>query len=202
MGYSQAQKAESRARVLEVASKKIREDGIDSLGVAECMRAAGLTHGAFYAHFESRDALIVAALEQAIDEGASRIEARIRGAQKHGQTPFEAIATIYLSEKHRRHPGAGCALCSLAGEARHTNESIKGLLTALMQRLAERVAQAAGTDDDQGLAIVATFVGAITLARAVDDDALADRILTSSLALVLEQDTLRLKPRTASHPTA
>jgi TetR/AcrR family transcriptional regulator, transcriptional repressor for nem operon len=197
MGYSQAQKAESRARVLDVAARKIREDGIDSLGVADCMRAAGLTHGAFYAHFESRDALIVAALESAIAEGDGRIETSIRDAEKNGKSPLEAVASSYLSERHLNNPGKGCALCSLAGEARHSNDAIKGLFSRYTQMLAARIAEAAGIEDEErGLALIATVVGAITLARSVDDDALAKQILSGSLALVLSQDKRR-KPTSA-----
>jgi len=192
MGYSQAQKAESRARVLEVASKQIRENGIDSLGVADCMRAAGLTHGAFYGHFESRDALIVEALEQAITEGSRRIESYIRDSEKNGKTPLEAVSENYLSERHLTNPGKGCALCALAGEARHSNPAIKAALTRHLHALATRLAEAAGYEDEgKGLAMSATVIGAITLARAVDDDALAKSILTNSLALVLSQDTRR-----------
>lgn len=192
MGYSQAQKAESRARVLDAAARQIRETGMESLGVADCMRAAGLTHGAFYAHFDSRDALIVAALEQAIEEGEKRIETSIRDAEKHGKTPLEAIASSYLSERHLNAAGKGCALCALAGEARHSSDTIKGLLAQHLQRLAARLADAAGIDDEEtSLALMATVVGAITLARGVDDDALAKRILASSLSLVLGQDRRR-----------
>jgi TetR/AcrR family transcriptional repressor of nem operon len=189
MGYSQAQKAESRARVLDAAATQIRETGIDSLGVADCMRAAGLTHGAFYAHFDSRDALIVAALEQAIAEGEGRIETSIRNAETHGKTPLEAIASSYLSERHLKAAGKGCALCALAGEARHSSDMIKGLLGRHLQRLAARLAEAAGIDDEEkSLALMSTVVGAITLARGVDDDALAKRILSGALSLVLSQD--------------
>lgn len=195
MGYSQAQKAESRARVLDVAAQQIREHGIDSLGVADCMRAAGLTHGAFYAHFDSRDALIVAALEQAIAEGHTRIDARIRDAEAHGKTPLEAMATSYLSEKHLNNAGKGCALCALAGEARHADQIVKALLTSHLHTLASRIADAAGTDnEDRGLALLSTVIGAMTLARGVDDSALATRILSSALELVLGFDERSVAP--------
>jgi TetR/AcrR family transcriptional repressor of nem operon len=195
MGYSQAQKAESRQRVLENASRQIREHGIEALGVADCMRSAGLTHGAFYGHFASRDALIVEALEYALTQSRARMAARESKPGKRNETPLQSIAEAFLDERHVKNPGSGCALCALAGEARHANPDIRALLTRYLHEFTARIAQATSGGDGAGdgdekaaLGIVATIVGAITLARAVDDDALAKSILASSLALVMTQD--------------
>jgi TetR/AcrR family transcriptional repressor of nem operon len=195
MGYSQAQKAESRQRVLENASRQIREHGIEALGVADCMRSAGLTHGAFYGHFASRDALIVEALEYALTQSRARMAARESKPGKRNGTPLQSIAEAFLDERHVKNPGSGCALCALAGEARHANPDIRALLTRYLHEFTARIAQATSGGDGAGdgdekaaLGIVATIVGAITLARAVDDDALAKSILASSLALVMTQD--------------
>jgi TetR/AcrR family transcriptional regulator, transcriptional repressor for nem operon len=189
MGYSQAQKAESRQRVLEAASRQIREDGMEALGVADCMRSARLTHGAFYGHFPSRDALIVEALEHAIKEGQQRIDVLAGDAKKRAQTPLQAIAAAFLSERHVKSPGNGCALCALAGEARHADSTVRALLTAYLQELASRMTDAAASDDPKlGLGMLATIVGAVTLARATDDDKLARSILSAALAQVMAQD--------------
>jgi TetR/AcrR family transcriptional repressor of nem operon len=189
MGYSQAQKAESRQRVLENASRQIRENGIEALGVADCMRSAGLTHGAFYGHFASRDALIVEALEYALTQSRARIAARDNDAGKRSETPLQSIAEAFLDERHVNDPGTGCALCALAGEARHANADVRALLTRYLNELTARVAKAALRGGEKSaLGIVATIVGAITLARAVDDDELAKSVLSSSLALVMTQD--------------
>jgi TetR/AcrR family transcriptional repressor of nem operon len=189
MGYSQAQKAESRQRVLENASRQIRENGIEALGVADCMRSAGLTHGAFYGHFASRDALIVEALEYALTQSRARIDARDNDAGKRSETPLQSIAEAFLDERHVNDPGTGCALCALAGEARHANADVRALLTRYLNELTARVAKAALRGGEKSaLGIVATIVGAITLARAVDDDELAKSVLSSSLALVMTQD--------------
>ncbi|RFU45960.1 TetR/AcrR family transcriptional regulator [Paraburkholderia sp. DHOC27] len=198
MGYSQAQKAESKRRVLEVASRQIRENGIDALGVAECMRGAGLTHGAFYGHFASRDALILEALEHALDQSAKRLAGSAPHAQDAGKTQLASIAEGFLSERHAKDAGGGCALCALAGEARHSNAEVRALLTHYVQQLARRVAKTVGSDDEQaGLGIVATIVGAVTLARTVDDDTLAKSILASSLALILSQDVKQEQKKVA-----
>jgi TetR/AcrR family transcriptional repressor of nem operon len=189
MGYSQAQKAESRQRVLENASWQIREHGIEALGVADCMRSAGLTHGAFYGHFSSRDALILEALELAVSQSEKRMALAASNAAKRGETPLQAIAESFLSDRHVKNPGKGCALCALAGEARHANPDIRDRLTDDVRKLAERIAQAAPADsEDASLGILATIVGAVTLARAVDDDKLAKSILSASLGLVMAQE--------------
>jgi TetR/AcrR family transcriptional repressor of nem operon len=197
MGYSQAQKAESRQRVLDTAARQIREHGLEALGVADCMRSAGLTHGAFYGHFSSRDALIVAALEQAMTRGQKRVMSRAADAAEHSKTPFEAIVDAYLHPAHADNPGTGCALCALAGDAVHATADVKALYTTHLRRLADQLTQAAGGGDGSedesgsgalGLGVAATIVGAITLARAVDDHELALSILTAAHALVITQD--------------
>ena len=197
MGYSQAQKAESRQRVLDTAARQIREHGLEALGVADCMRSAGLTHGAFYGHFSSRDALILAALEQAMTRGQKRVMSRAAGAAEHSKTPFEAIVDAYLHPAHADNPGTGCALCALAGDAVHATADVKALYTTHLRRLADQLTHAAVGGDESGdesgnkalgLGVAATIVGAITLARAVDDHELALSILTAAHALVMKQD--------------
>jgi TetR/AcrR family transcriptional repressor of nem operon len=189
MGYSQAQKAESKRRVLETASRQIRENGIEALGVADCMRSAGLTHGAFYGHFSSRDALILEALEHALSDSEKRMASRPSAADQGAGTPLQSIASAFLSDTHAMNPGNGCALCALAGEARHANADVRALLTRYVRQFASRVTKAAGSDSEEvGLGLVATIVGAITLARAADDDELSRSILSASLALVMTQD--------------
>ncbi|MFM0238987.1 TetR/AcrR family transcriptional regulator [Paraburkholderia phytofirmans] len=191
MGYSQAQKAESRQRVLETAARQIREDGIEALGVADCMRRAGLTHGAFYGHFESRDALIVEALEYAVALSEKRIATTVAAANANGSAkkePLRVIAEMFLSEKHIKDPGNGCALCSLAGEARHAAPAVRESLTQYVHKLASRIAQTlAGDSETLALGIVATIVGAVTLARAVDEPETARSILAGSLDLIVAQ---------------
>jgi TetR/AcrR family transcriptional repressor of nem operon len=189
MGYSQAQKAESRQRVLESASRQIREHGIEALGVADCMRSAGLTHGAFYGHFASRDALILEAIEHAVRQSENRIAALAAEPGKRTKTPLQVIAEAFLNERHAKNPGNGCVLCAVAGEARHANPDVRALLTNYVRKLEAQIAQATSSEDgDSAWGAVATIVGAITLARAVDDDKLAKSILSAALALVMTQD--------------
>ena len=189
MGFSQAQKAESRQRVLDAAARPIRERGLEALGVADCMRSAGLTHGAFYGHFSSREALIRAALEQALTKGQTRLRSRMADAAEHAKTPLEAIADAYLNPTHADNPGTGCALCAVAGDTVHATADVKALYTTYLRRLAAKLTQAAGSENEaSGLGVAAAIVGAITLARAVDDRELALSILTAAHALVMTQD--------------
>jgi TetR/AcrR family transcriptional regulator, transcriptional repressor for nem operon len=189
MGYSQAQKAESRQRVLDAAARQIRENGIEALGVADCMRSAGLTHGAFYGHFASRDALIAAALEHALTQGKGRVMARANDAAAHAKTPLQAVTDAYLNEAHADNPGSGCALCALAGDAGHATADLKALYTTHLRQLAAQMTQASASGNGAlGLGLVATIVGAITLARAVDDRGLAKSILAAAHTLVMTQD--------------
>uniref|UniRef100_E1T475 Regulatory protein TetR n=1 Tax=Burkholderia sp. (strain CCGE1003) TaxID=640512 RepID=E1T475_BURSG len=191
MGYSQAQKAESRRRVLETAARQIREEGIDALGVADTMRQAGLTHGAFYGHFASRDALIVEALQYAMEQSEQRVAQAMSSAGAGGSAkkePLRVIAELFLSDRHIKNPGAGCALCSLAGEARHAAPEVREGLTRYVHALAARIAQTlAGRNETLALGIVATIVGAVTLARCVDEPALARSIVSGALDLILAQ---------------
>jgi TetR/AcrR family transcriptional regulator, transcriptional repressor for nem operon len=109
--------------------------------------------------------------------------------RKHGETPLRSIAEVFLSERHVDNAGSGCALCALAGEARHASPEVRELLTGYVRKLEARIARAASNDGEKsGLGIIATIVGAVTLARAVNDDALAKSILADSLALILTQD--------------
>ncbi len=192
MGYSQAQKAESRKRVIDTAAKQIREGGLEALGVADCMRSAGLTHGAFYGHFESRDALIVEAVGHAMAGGKQRITQLVESA-KSGEdaetSALKAIADSYFSDRHVQDPGNGCALCALAGDVSHAQPEVREIYTTYLSAFAGRLAKAAvSASDTAGLGMAATIVGAVTLARAVDDPELAKAILSSAHALVMSQE--------------
>jgi TetR/AcrR family transcriptional repressor of nem operon len=157
------------------------------------MRSAGLTHGAFYGHFTSRDALILEALEYAVAQSEKRITALSTGAgrkRSKANGSLQAIAEGFLSERHRENPGSGCALCALAGEARHAGPEVKERLTHYVRRLTSQIAETLSAHSESvALGIVATIVGAVTIARAVDDDKLAKSILSASLALVMAQNT-------------
>ena len=111
MGTSQAAKQVTHNRILDVASTQIRRDGVDSLSVAELMKEAGLTHGGFYRHFESREALVAEATDRALSQGSARAIAAADLGTKRGYT---AVVNGYLSAQHRDHPETGCAVATSA----------------------------------------------------------------------------------------
>ena len=183
MRYDGEHKARTRERVLKEAAKAIRAQGPHRVGVAEVMAKAGLTHGGFYAHFPSKDALVAASIGQMFKEGAGRFS-----AETDGFTPAEGLGRyvdFYLSAKHRDSRGAGCPLPylsadvpRLSGEAR---EAFAAGVESLRARLAARLALIDRPDPDgEAGSMLAELVGALSLARADADPARSDAILTRS----------------------
>ncbi len=179
MRYSSNHKAETRKRIIGEASRRFRKDGIEGTGLVPLMKALGLTHGGFYAHFTSKDALVQASLEAAVGEMLERWP-----DPKDGEE-LRAFVTDYLSPRHRDSPGEGCPLTSLSAEL-----GLRGTPSptsdAMVARMAERLA---GSDvraapQQQGMVALAAMVGAIALARAVSDRAASDSILEAVRAAV------------------
>src|SRR5258708_14361501 len=118
MGRSQADKAESHDRIVRMAAAGFRDTGVDGVGVADLMKDAGLTHGGFYRHFASRDALVAEAIECALHEGAQAVDA----VANIKQSPLAALVDAYLSTAHRDGLATTCAVTTLAGDVPRTNE--------------------------------------------------------------------------------
>jgi TetR/AcrR family transcriptional regulator, transcriptional repressor for nem operon len=172
---SQEQARINRQRVVEVAAALFRERGLHGIGVADIMGAAGLTHGGFYGQFANKDALAVEAFDSALAE-----ERRGTG---------DALIANYLSLGHIHAPGKGCPLAALANDvAREAPGSpmrshfTKGVeaLASVLAKLTPRLARERRRQ--QSLAALSTLVGAVVLARAVDDEALAKELLDAATA--------------------
>ena len=176
---ARSKKEETRERILRAAARAIRKHGYEGVGVAEVMKEAGLTHGGFYAHFESRDALLAAAADQA---GAESIEhlTRALAAAKPGRE-LTALVDAYLSDGHLAAPEQGCLIAAAGSEVprqqtevrRAANRRIKDLIGLIERQFPEWGRSAA---HDKAMGIAATLVGAMVLARAVDDAQLSNRI--------------------------
>jgi TetR/AcrR family transcriptional repressor of nem operon len=189
MRYPKEHKTRTRQRIVETAAREFRAKGLDGVGVADLMAAAGLTHGGFYAHFASKDALIAEACRQGLAATIDTLDFRARGAP-----PGDGLRTLvrtYLSRSHRDDPARGCIMASLAGElargpaaARHAVGGELGRLVALIAR--ELPGGDAATRARRALAIAASLVGAIALARTVDDPAVSDQILEAARGFVLD----------------
>lgn len=184
MKVSREQAAANRERVLDTAARLYRENGFGGIGVADIMKAAGLTHGGFYGQFGSKDELMAQAGERALNEARERWEVLLKDVPGD---PFAAVSAAYLSPLHRDAPGAGCAIAALGPElarqsppVRHAfTEGFRGLLELLAGLLPGRSKAARR---DKALAAYAAMVGAVVLARMVDDPALSDEILRAVAA--------------------
>jgi TetR/AcrR family transcriptional regulator, transcriptional repressor for nem operon len=177
--YPASETAEKHERILNEAAKLFRERGFAGVGVAEIMQAAGLTHGAFYAHFKSKDDLAAEALVRAFSQSGDQAYAATGNAAEAKKVFLER----YLSAKHRDRPGAGCAIAALGAEiARDT--VVRAPFTEQVKRMIAGMAKGFGWKSkaparQNAIHLLAAVVGALILARAVDDPKLSDEILAS-----------------------
>jgi TetR/AcrR family transcriptional regulator, transcriptional repressor for nem operon len=182
--YSNEHKTETRRRVLKEAGRAIRRDGPDKIAVAGVMSRAGLTHGGFYAHFPSKDALIAEAIGTMFDDARARIE---RVEDEHPRTRLRRYIDFYLSAAHRDGRDRGCPLPALSGDLARSSDATRERFgagaAALTARLAEWL-RAMGRADAarDASALLAQMVGAVALARAVGDAAQSDAILADTHA--------------------
>ena len=182
-----SKKEQTRERILKAAARAIRQHGYEGVGVAEVMKDAGLTHGGFYAHFESRDALLAAAADQAGTESIETLTRAIAAA-KPGQE-LSALVDTYLSDRHVAAPEQGCALAAAGSEVprqqaevrRVASRRIKDLIGLIERQFPEWGRSAA---HEKAMGIAATLVGALVLARAVDDVQLSSRIRKAARELI------------------
>jgi TetR/AcrR family transcriptional repressor of nem operon len=160
--------AENRARIVAVAAELFRERGIAAVGVAELMEAAGMTHGGFYKHFESKDALIAEACAYSFGQPGGNLRAAAEAA-KPGQE-LRAIVDSYLSRRHRDNPGKGCAVAALGGEIGNRESAAREAIQKGRERLVGFVARYMKGDDakEAANAFVSTMVGALISARLMD----------------------------------
>ena len=192
MRYSKEHKLETHARIVKKASVRLREKGAHGIGVADLMKDAGLTHGGFYAHFDSREALVVEAFSYAMDRS---IEHWRKLAE---QTPPEKrLATIvdsYLTALHRDDPGRGCAIPTLGAEiARESPKTRKAFAAKLEQMIDVIAAQIPDaprkTARKQAMALLATMLGTLVLARAAGNGEFSDEILGAGRDALLNGET-------------
>jgi TetR/AcrR family transcriptional repressor of nem operon len=191
MRQSAEEKTKTHERIVEIASARIREEGIEGPGVAEIMQAAGLTHGGFYKHFGSRDDLIAEAADDAF-EYANRTLAKYAHDERD---PLAAWVDWYLSTEHRDDPGTGCAVAALIGDVNRGNDHVRGGYDALVEQYIGTLEGMLGGGSDgrrQAITAVNTLVGSLVLARAIDDDTLSNEILHTA------REALRHQPTPAS----
>ena len=184
-----SKKEQTRERIVRAAARAVRKHGYEGVGVAEVMKEAGLTHGGFYAHFESRDALLAAAAEQAAAESSEALSRALVGA-KPGEE-LMALVDTYLADTHvaAAERGLGCALAAAGTEVprqclevqRIVGRRIKDLVGLVERQFADWGKPAAR---EKAMAIAATMVGALMLARATDDRHLSKALRKSARDLI------------------
>jgi TetR/AcrR family transcriptional repressor of nem operon len=187
-----ARKARSHERILDTAARLLREEGGAGLSVDAVMEGAGLTRGGFYAHFLDRDALVAAALERAFAQQRVALLGAARFA--NGHAALGRMLKWYLSRAHLESPGEGCPAPSLAGEVARAGAPLRRVFGANFMRLVELLRERVGASKSETLAVCAAAVGAMTLARAVADPALADAILDATRRLLLDS-ACPMRPR-------
>lgn len=177
MKVSRERMAENRCRILDAASRLFRAKGFEAVSVAEVMKASGLTHGGFYGHFGSKDDLVVQTIDHALALDVS------------GGDDLGTYLDIYLSPWHRDNAADGCPTASLAADTRHQSAAARQVMTEGIRSQIDRINEAlpaASAADRRGAAIgnFAAMVGAVILARAIDDPALSDEVLEQTRAWI------------------
>ena len=182
MRVSRQKAAENRERIIDAAGALFRAKGFDRVGVADIMRAADLTHGGFYGHFESKDDLAAQASERAMERAATNWGKVVAEAPNN---PYAALLKHYLSPLHRDDPGHGCAFAALSGDAGRCSKPVRTAFAEGLERLIGIVAKTVPSRSKivrrrRAVAAVAELVGALILSRAVEDSSLSDEILDSA----------------------
>ncbi len=186
MGHSQKDKEKNHAEIVAIAAQKMRESGTEGPGVAEIMKAAGLTHGGFYKHFDSRDDLVAEAVEAAVAQSREGFAAVVDGAAD----PLAAFVDWYLSPAHRDQPGTGCAVVALGADAARADERVQATYRGQVERYVaemEGLLEGDGEGEDvrrRAIAAVSEMVGAVLIARAVGDEDLSEEILAAARASI------------------
>jgi TetR/AcrR family transcriptional regulator, transcriptional repressor for nem operon len=167
MSAAPSRKEISHDRIVEAASRAIRRAGYQGVGVADIMKEAGLTHGGFYAHFESRDALLVEAVQRAGRDNAAVLGARIAQRRADGESPLAALVNAYLHDQQLASTEHGCVVAALASEMPRQGDALLDASRTRVLGLVDAVRRALpdGADEEDAAVIAATLVGALQLAR-------------------------------------
>lgn len=181
MGHSQAAKAESREKVLRIAARRIREEGMTRPGVADLMNEAGLTHGGFYKHFASREDLMGQAAALALADGEAKMA---EAARRDPDEPRSGLIDAYLSARHRDAPGTGCALVTLGAAAGRGDAELREAYEKQVLSYLALIGEAAQGDDPgearaDAMLTLSALVGALLISRAVSDPELSDEFLAT-----------------------
>jgi TetR/AcrR family transcriptional regulator, transcriptional repressor for nem operon len=190
MRYEKGRKDETRQRIVGVASRRLRKDGIGATGIAGLMSDAGLTHGGFYAHFSSKDDLVRSAIHLALRETRDILAAAARKARETKGDGLEAIIAHYLRAAHRDHPETGCAAASLLGELARLPDETRDVLARDMREIILVIAEEISSPTPEiayatASAIFSLMIGNLQLARGIADERASEAMLAAGRAAAM-----------------
>ncbi|MBB4570674.1 TetR/AcrR family transcriptional regulator [Rhizobium leucaenae] len=188
MGHSQLEKQKTHERIVTLAAKRLREEGLEGIGVADLMKEAGLTVGGFYKHFASRDELVAEAVQVAVESWRRQLEEK---GIDPADVSLENYADDYLSTRHRDHRGEGCAYAALTADIARSGDAVRAIATEGIRRnIASMTARLPQSDtaDARRNAIIASclMTGAVGLARIANDEEFSREILEAARSFVKE----------------
>lgn len=194
MKVSKEQMADNRERIIDKAAQLFRERGFDGIGVADLMKAAGLTHGGFYGHFASKEDLMAQACTRALEQLNAQWQHLIDDTT---ESPRVLLERAYLCGPHRDTPGRGCLMAALGADAARQGPGVRSAVTQGLLAMVEMLSgvmpgRTKAARRQKALADYASLVGALVLSRAVNDAALSDEILQATAA------ALQLPPTTTN----
>lgn len=189
MRNSREQTAQTRERIVETAARLYREHGINGIGVADLMKEAGLTHGGFYKHFESKEALIAEACSIALE--TTRTELLRKTELVSDEEAITTLVHTYLSRAHSEHPGQGCAIAALGAEAARGEAASKEVMAQGVDQLLVIIGkqlQRSGAKDDTATAhgVLSSLIGGLLLSRMMGNPAKSKAVLRDTRDFVLK----------------
>jgi TetR/AcrR family transcriptional repressor of nem operon len=188
MRVSRSQAAENRETVINVASRLFREHGFDGIGLKDLMKGAGLTQGAFYKQFASKEDLAAQASKRAMERAFNRFSA---AAAANPDDPLGAAIALYLSTEHREERMDGCPVVALGSDAARQSADVKASFEAGIRNYLEMLGRWIGADSEESggkaKAILSTMVGAVVLSRAVNDEQLSKQFLQAAGEAIARQ---------------
>jgi TetR/AcrR family transcriptional repressor of nem operon len=180
MRKSKQEAAETRQRIVEAASAEFRREGIGGTSLADLMAAAGLTHGGFYKHFDSKDQVVEESVTLAAGSYADAAESKLSASS--GDRGLHAAIADYLSIEHRDNAADGCPFVALGSELARGSEGVREATTAGFLKLVDVVAgqldgMSPAAAKKEALVMLSTMIGALTMARVVTDPEISESIL-------------------------
>jgi len=197
MGYSRAEKEKTHKRIVKIAAKRFREKGLARVGIAELMKEAGLTVGGFYKHFDSRDDLVAEAVGSALGTWKRQVDAAASGGPP---LTYAKLIDDYLNEVHRDDPGTGCAYSALAAELSRSDKKTRALASEQIRNDIQLIAGLLPGKNrraarSRAILTFSALVGAMSLARAVSDQALSREILKTVAEVLKNLASSKAKAR-------